>query len=94
MDTAQRVHSISVAATGYLTSSLININDTFDIDEHNKTARLASQGAHKNRVDDELLSLTRWGEGNASRRRRDKRNTTNSAWLTVTVVPTEKTALY
>ena len=44
LDTAQRVHSF--------------LNDTFDIDEHNKTARLASQGAHKSRVDDELLSLT------------------------------------
>ena len=31
LDTAQRVHSILVAATGYLTSSLININDTFDL---------------------------------------------------------------
>ena len=88
LDTAHRVHSISVAATGYLTSSLVNIDATFDIDEHNKTARLASQGAHKSRVDEELLSLTRRGEGNASMRRRDKRNTTNGAWLTV--VPTEK----
>ena len=88
MDTAQRVHSISAAATGCLTASLIRNDGTFAIDEHNRTARKATQAARKSRIDDEMLSLTRRGEGNATKQRRDKRNTKNGAWLTV--VPTEK----
>jgi hypothetical protein len=51
-------------------------------------ARTATQAARKGRIEDELLSLTRRGEGNASKQRRDKRNISNGAWLTV--VPTEK----
>ena len=38
MDTAQRTHSISAAATGWLSASLIRNDGTFDIDEHNRTA--------------------------------------------------------
>jgi hypothetical protein len=78
MDTAQHVHSISVAATP----------QRFNIDEHNKTARAATQEAQKGRIEDELLSLTQWGEGNASKQRWDKPNTSNRAWLTV--VPTAR----
>jgi hypothetical protein len=75
MDTTQRVHSISAAATGCLTASLIRNDGTFDIEEDNKTAQTATQAARKVRIEDELLSLTRRGEGNASKQRRDKRNT-------------------
>ena len=88
MDTAQRVHNISAAATGCLTASLIRNDGTFDIAEHNRTARTTTLEARKGRIEDELLSLTRRGEGNATKQRRDKRNTKNGAWLTV--VPTEK----
>ena len=88
MDTAQRVHNISAAATGCLTASLIRNDGTFDIAEHNRTARTTTLEARKGRIEDELLSLTRRGEGNATKQQRDKRNTKNGAWLTV--VPTEK----
>jgi hypothetical protein len=83
MDTAPRVHVVSLAATEHLTASLVDDTVLFDLGQHTKTAREASQAAHKGRIDNEMLALERWGRDNASMRRRDGRNCSNGAWLTV-----------
>ena len=86
LDTAPRVHQVSLAATKHLTTSLVNDKVSFDLQLHTKTARTASHEAHRARIEDEMIALTRRGQGNALVGRRDKRNCSNGAWLTV--VPT------
>jgi hypothetical protein len=83
LDTAPRVHQVSVAATKHLTASLVDDKVSFDLQLHTTTARTASHEAHRARIEDEMIALTRRGRVNASVSRRDKRNCSNGAWLTV-----------
>ena len=86
LDTAPRVHQVSLAATKHLTTSLVDDEVSFDLQLHTKTARTASHEAHRARIEDEMIALSRRGQENASVGRRDKRNCSNGAWLTV--IPT------
>ena len=86
LDTAPRVHQLSIAATKHLTTSLVDNEVSFDLQLHTKTACTASHEAHRARIEDEMIALSRRGQENASVGRRDKRNCSNGAWLTV--IPT------
>ena len=86
LDTAPRVHQVSLAATKHLTESLVDAQASFDLQLHTRTARTASQEAHRARIKDETIALTRRCRDNASMKSRDKRNCSNGAWLTV--IPT------
>jgi hypothetical protein len=86
LDTAPRVHQVSLAATKHLTESLVDAQTSFDLQTHTRTARAASQEAHRGQIEDETIALTRRGRNNVSLKRRDKRNCSNGAWLTV--IPT------
>ena len=84
VDTAPSVHLASLAATCYLTESLV-CKDTgrFDLGAHRTCASEAGQAARKSRLIDEQLFLDRRGRDNPSVVRRDKRNCAAGAWLSV-----------
>jgi hypothetical protein len=86
LDTAPRVHQVSIAATKHLTTSLVDNEVSFDLQLHTKTACTASHEAHRARIEDEMIALSHRGQENASVACRDQRNCSNGAWLTV--IPT------
>ena len=84
VDTASCIHSASLAATRYLTESLMcEGTRRFDLEAHRTCATEAGQAARKSRLIDEQLFLDRRGRDNPSVARRDKRNCAAGAWLSV-----------
>ena len=84
VDTAQRIHSTSLAATRYLTESLVREDaGAFDLGVHRKCATEAGRIAREFRLMDEQRFLDVRGRDNPSVARRDKRNSAAGAWLSV-----------
>jgi hypothetical protein len=84
VDTAQRIHSTSLAATRYLTESLVREDaGAFDLGVHRKCATKAGRDAREVRLIDELRFLDARARDNPSEARRDKRNSAAGAWLSV-----------
>ena len=84
VDTAQRIHSTSLAATRYLTESLVREDaGAFDLGVHRKCATEAGRDAREFRLIDEQRFLDVRGRDNPSVARRDKRNSAAGAWLSV-----------
>ena len=84
VDTAPCIHSASLAATRYLTESLVSKGTgRFDLGAHRTCATEAGQAARRSRLIDEQFFLDRRGRDNPSVARRDKRNCAAGAWLSV-----------
>ncbi len=84
VDTAPSVHLASLAATRYLTESLVcKGTGRFNLGAHRTCATEAGQAARKSWLIDEQLFLDCKGRDNPLVARRDKRNCAAGAWLFV-----------
>jgi hypothetical protein len=84
VDTAPCIHSASLAATRYLTESLVyKGTGRFDLEVHWTCAIEARQAAQKSWLIDKQLFLDRRGRDNPSVARRNKQNCAPGAWLSV-----------
>jgi hypothetical protein len=84
VDTAPSIHTASLAATRYLTVSLVRGGiRRFDLRAHRTCATQARQAARKSRLIDEQLFLDGRDWDNPSVARRDKQNCAACAWLSV-----------
>jgi hypothetical protein len=84
VDTAPSIHAASLAATRYLTVSLVRGGiRRFDLGAHRTCATKAGQAARKSRLIEEQLFLDGRGRDNPSVARQDKWNCAAGAWLSV-----------
>ena len=81
VDTADYVHTTSLAATLHLTQSLVWGNVQFDIGTHIATTRTAGQAARSERLEREQRTLNAQASESPADAKQDKWNCASGVWL-------------